>query len=145
MQVVPRATPQTLTQSLSGVWPLPPANPTLVSDQFSSFESLEGHGLSPSTLPYQGSSALPAFSPATSAAAEQTHTPFTFTSPCHWLQLHPPRHPPGRLLRGAQLPGFQFWLQPLSSSMAFPKLCNLTMPQSLLLYNGNANSSPFPS
>lgn len=72
-----------------------------------------------------GSSILPAFSPATSAAAGQAHTP-TAPPPLNatGFQFHPPRHPPGRPLRGAQLPGFQSWLLPQSRSMVLPKLRN---------------------
>lgn len=72
-----------------------------------------------------GSSILPASSPATFAAAEQTHTP-TPPPPLNatGFQFHPPRHPPGCPLRGAQLPGYQSWLQPQSRSTALPKLRN---------------------
>lgn len=72
-----------------------------------------------------GSSVLPVFSPATSAA-EQTHTKSPPPLNAPGFQLHPPGHTRGCPLRGAQLPGFQSWLQPLSGAVAFPKLCNFS-------------------
>lgn len=130
--------------SLEFAQPLLPASTNVAADQLFSFESFEGYGLSLSILSCHGVLHPASILSCRLKAAEQAHTP---TAPpsltATGFQFHPPRHPPGRLLRGVQLPGLQSWLLPQSPSMVLPKLRITPQPQSLHLYNGSASSSHF--